>query len=96
MVILAKHGYTAAALNRSSMPTDIRAAASELDWEHAHALLTDYLDWLTVADGIDALQRQPLLRHELANLPAPYGPPRGLLLLAYRDSLPVGLVGVQT
>jgi putative acetyltransferase len=95
MAILAKH-ITAPVLDRLAIAgIDICAAANPLDWSSAHTLLTDYLDWLKVAGGIDALQLQPSLQHELADLSTWYGPPRGVLLLAYRGSLSVGLVGVQ-
>jgi putative acetyltransferase len=95
MAVLATH-ITAPVLDRLAMAgINIYAARNTLDWSSAHTLLTDYLDWLKVAGGIDALQLQPSLQHELANLSTWYGPPRGVLLLAYRGSLSVGLVGVQ-
>jgi GNAT superfamily N-acetyltransferase len=74
---------------------EVRAATSESDWQHARTLLRDYLDWLQVAGGIDALQLQPSLRQELTDLPAWYGRPRGVMLLAHLDGVAVGSVGVR-
>jgi putative acetyltransferase len=96
MGTVTKHAYAAPSRDRSPMRTvEVRVATSACDWQHARALLRDYLRWLRVAGDLDALQLQPSLQQELADLPTWYRSPRGVLLLACLDGVAVGLVGVH-
>jgi GNAT superfamily N-acetyltransferase len=96
MGTVTEHSRVALAQERSPRPTvAIRAATSAGDWQHARTLLRDYLRWLRVEGGLDAVQLQPSLQQELADLPTWYRPPQGGLLLACIDGAAVGLVGVH-
>ncbi|MBE0476064.1 MAG: GNAT family N-acetyltransferase [Coriobacteriia bacterium] len=67
----------------------IREAATAGGIEAARALFAEYaasLDWDLASSR---------LAEELADLPGPYAPPAGSLLLAYAGGLPVGVLGLQ-
>jgi ribosomal protein S18 acetylase RimI-like enzyme len=68
---------------------NIRQAETPEDVASVRELFREYADWLGVDlsfQGFDV---------EVADLPGPYAPPRGRLLLAREGSLPVGCVAVR-
>lgn len=68
---------------------DIRQAEGEGDFERARALFREYADEL----GVDL--RFQDFEAEMAELPGAYGPPRGRLLLAFRDGELAGCAAVK-
>lgn len=72
-----------------SSDVTIAEAASTEDLEAARALIREY----QVSLGIDLEFQQ--FSEELAGLGEMYGPPRGVLLVARLDGVPVGCVGVR-
>jgi len=59
----------------------------------ARALITEY--GLAIADVAACSLEHQRFDVELATLPGPYAPPRGRLLIATLDSLPVGCVALR-
>ncbi len=74
----------------SSMPDiEIRQATSASDLEAIHALFVEYAESLGFSlcfQGFD---------EELATLPGRYAPPSGRLLIACKQQVPVGCVGLR-
>jgi GNAT superfamily N-acetyltransferase len=68
----------------------IRRADSASDYGAARALILEYTTWL---DADFCLHR---FDEEMADLPAMYGPPGGLLLLAFDGEVAVGCIGFRT
>lgn len=76
----------------------IQQASSEEELQEARTLIRAYLDWhrKTYADFLDIIERYfATVESELAELPGPFAPPRGRLLLAYVDGLAAGVVALQ-
>ena len=67
----------------------IRQASSERDYSDARILIEEYV----VSLGFD-LHFQDFER-EMSSFPGPYAPPRGCILLADVDGVPVGCVAVR-
>ncbi len=57
--------------------TDIRVAATADEFAAFGSLIEEYVDWLGIDLGYQGLSE------ELADLPARYGPPNGIVLLAH-------------
>lgn len=69
--------------------TTIRPATTADDRELARALFREYERNVDAAACFDGFER------ELAELDRLYAPPEGLLLLAFADGLPAGVVGLR-
>ena len=67
----------------------IRPAQSKADYDAARALIVEYVEWL----GEDFCLMG--FEDELAALEEMYGPPNGVLLLAYQESAPVGCIAYR-
>jgi GNAT superfamily N-acetyltransferase len=73
----------------------LSAATGESEWAAAARLLDDYRRWLDAAMGLDLAAAQPSAGGEFGDLAGFYRPPDGVLVLAWLDSRPVGMVGVH-
>jgi len=67
----------------------IRRAQTSADLDKARRLFREYVDSLDFALDFQDFER------EMDNLPGPYAPPEGTILLAEQDDEPVGVVAVQ-
>jgi GNAT superfamily N-acetyltransferase len=84
----------------SRVTANIRQASSPGDYAAAAALIQEYLDWCRgrYRDDpsiMDAIFGHQSLDQELQALAKVYGPPRGRLLLAFRDGEPCGCVAYR-
>src|SRR5436190_13789046 len=71
------------------MPVVITLANADSDIETVRRLFRAYAESLPFSLDFQGF------RAELAGLPAPYNPPAGCLLIARRESAPVGVVGLK-
>jgi ribosomal protein S18 acetylase RimI-like enzyme len=71
------------------MPFVITEAVSASDTAAVRHLFRDYAESLPFSLDFQGFQA------ELTGLPAPYNPPAGCLLIARRESAPVGVVGLK-
>lgn len=72
-----------------SIMATIYRADTPCDLDHARHLFRDYLRELDFDLDFQDVEE------ELDNLPGPYAPPNGAILLAYVDEEPVGVVAVK-
>lgn len=65
-------------------------------WAVATQLLADYFDWLAPLAGVESVPAvQPQARAELVDLASAFAPPGHRFLLATKDHLGVGIVGLK-
>jgi GNAT superfamily N-acetyltransferase len=79
---------------------DVVQAESPQQLEDVRGLIRAFVDWARVrlADDIERVNRYfdpKFFEPELAGLPGRYAPPRGSLIVAYEDGLPLGCVGMR-
>lgn len=73
----------------------LRRPRTRRDWEQAAGLLTEHVQWVTEAVGLDLRDRQPDSLSELSSPAVFYRPPHGALVLAHVASRAAGIVGVH-
>ena len=71
----------------------IQTPAGPDDYEQVRGLLREYLDWIAGELNLDISYQKP--DEELQNLPGPYAPPGGAILLAWVDGQPAGCVAYK-
>lgn len=84
----------------SSPPLQIVTASSDQDIALARTLMGEFMDWLRERYReriwqVEIYYDAESWRAELENLPGPYGPPKGDILLAYCDGVPAGCLALQ-
>jgi putative acetyltransferase len=86
----------------SGIPTSVRLARTGRDLDAIRSLFLEYRAWLADHREVTAFDDSVLetgLRYfdqEVASLPGEYGPPRGALVLAFRDTKAVGMGALRS
>ncbi|MEO1061370.1 MAG: GNAT family N-acetyltransferase [Actinomycetota bacterium] len=80
---------------RSEPAVEVSAATRPADWQAARLLVLDLAAWIREHAGVDMRSEQTGFADEVADLAAVYSAPRGHLLLARIDGVPVGSVALR-
>jgi GNAT superfamily N-acetyltransferase len=76
-------------MSQESQTVTLREAISEKDLATARRLFREYAEWLAVDLSFQSFEE------ELATLPAPYIRPLGFILLAQRQNIVAGCIGLR-
>lgn len=76
-------------MTRKSLTVTLREAVSEKDVATARRLFSEYAEWVAIDLSFQSFEQ------ELASLPAPYVRPLGFILLAERQNIVAGCIGLR-
>lgn len=73
----------------------VTPATSSADWQAAHDLVSELLDWMSSEFNLDAVSVQEGVREELADLARHYSFPRGIVLIGRVEGEVAGCSGIR-